>query len=385
MREQTNRSQIVNVMNNEAAQAATAEQNKPTAGATTAPAHLSDALYNSPFMRACRREPVPYTPVWLMRQAGRYMREYREVRARHTFLELCKQPEVAAEVTVYAAHRLNVDAAIIFADILLIIEPMGLQLEFAQGEGPVIHNPVRDAQDVARLREVETVASLEYVMQAIRTTRRELKPDLPLIGFCGAPFTLASYIVEGGASKNYVHTKTLMYTDPGAWHAMMSLIARALAKYLNAQIAAGAQAVQLFDSWVGCLSPDDYREYVLPHTQSVIANVTAGTPVIHFGTGTATLLELQREAGGDVIGLDWRTDLADGWRRVGHDRAIMGNFDPVALFAGVEHIRTAARRILDRAAGRNGHIFNLGHGILPQTPVDNVVALVEAVHEMSQR
>ncbi len=372
-------------MNNEAAQTATDESSKRTDGATNTPAPMSAALYNSPFMRACRREPVPYTPVWLMRQAGRYMREYREVRARHTFLELCKQPEVAAEVTVYAAHRLNVDAAIIFADILLIIEPMGLQLEFAQGEGPVIHNPVRNAQDVARLREVETVESLDYVMQAIRTTRRELKPDLPLIGFCGAPFTLASYIVEGGASKNYIHTKTLMYTDPGAWHTMMALIARALAKYLNAQIAAGAQAVQLFDSWVGALSPDDYREYVLPHTQSVIANVTPGTPVIHFGTGTATLLELQREAGGDVLGLDWRTDLADGWRRVGHDRAIMGNFDPVALFAGVQHIRAEARRILDRAAGRNGHIFNLGHGILPQTPVDNVVALVEAVHELSQR
>ena len=346
---------------------------------------MPDALYNSPFMRACRREPVPYTPVWLMRQAGRYMQEYREVRARHTFLELCKQPEVAAEVTVYAAHRLNVDAAIIFADILLIIEPMGLELEFSKGEGPVIHNPVRTSADVERVREVESVESLDYVMQAIRVTRRELKPNLPLIGFCGAPFTLASYIIEGGGSRNYVHTKTLMYTDAAAWHELMARIARALVKYLNAQIAAGAQAVQLFDSWVGCLSPDDYREYVLPHVRTVIRGVTPGTPVIHFGTGTATLLELMREAGGDVIGLDWRINLAEGWQRVGHDRAIMGNLDPVALFAGVEHVRNEARKILDRAANRAGHIFNLGHGILPQTPVENVVALVEAVHELSQR
>jgi uroporphyrinogen decarboxylase len=351
--------------------------------AKTAP--TPDALYNSPFLRACRREPVPYTPVWLMRQAGRYMQEYREVRARHSFLEMCKQPEVAAEVTVYAAHRLNVDAAIIFADILLIIEPMGLDLEFAKGEGPVIHNPVRTSADVDRVREVETVDSLAYVMEAIRVTRRELKPDLPLIGFCGAPFTLASYIIEGGGARNYVHTKTLIYTDAPAWHALMARIARALVKYLNAQIAAGAQAVQLFDSWVGCLSPDDYREYVLPHVRTVIRGVTPGTPVIHFGTGTATLLELQREAGGDVIGLDWRIDLAAGWQRVGHDRAIMGNLDPVALFAGVEHVRNEARKILDRAANRAGHIFNLGHGILPQTPVEHVVALVEAVHELSQR
>ncbi len=244
---------------------------------------------------------------------------------------------------------------------------------------------MRTAADVERVREVETIEALDYVMQAIRVTRRELRPDIPLIGFCGAPFTLASYIIEGGGSRNYVHAKTLMYTDAAAWHALMARIARALVKYLNAQIAAGAQVVQLFDSWVGCLSPDDYREYVLPHTQSVIQGVTPGTPVIHFGTGTATLLELLREAGGDVIGLDWRIDFAEGWQRVGHDRAIMGNFDPVALFAGVDHVRAQARHILERAANRNGHIFNLGHGILPQTPVDNVVALVEAVHELSQR
>jgi len=345
----------------------------------------TDRLYHSPFMRACRREPVPYTPVWLMRQAGRYMREYREVRARTTFLELCKTPDLAAEVTVYAAERLGVDAAIIFADILLILEPMGLDLEFAKGEGPVIHNPVRTAEDVDRMREVETIESLDYVMQAIRTTRRALKADLPLIGFAGAPFTLASYIIEGGSSKNYIHTKRLMYTDAGAWHALMSLISRALIRYLNAQIAAGAQAVQLFDSWVGCLSPDDYREYVLPHVRNVIAGVMPGTPVIHFGTGTATLLELQREAGGDVLGLDWRIPLDEGWRRVGADVSIMGNLDPVSLFAGIEHVRRETQRILARANGRDGHIFNLGHGILPETPVDTVIALVDAVHEMSRR
>ena len=336
-------------------------------------------------MRACRGEAVPYTPIWLMRQAGRYMREYREVRAKTTFLELCKTPALAAEVTVTAAERLGVDAAIIFADILLILEPMGVELEFAEGEGPVIHNPVRRAEDVERLREVEDANALEFVYEAIRQTRRALKPDIPLIGFCGAPFTLASYLIEGGGSKNYVHTKRLMYDDGGAWHAMMSVIARGLAKYLNAQIEAGAQAVQLFDSWVGCLSPDDYREFVLPHTQAVISNVTAGVPVIHFGTGTAALLELMREAGGDVIGLDWRVRLDDGWRRVGHDVAVMGNLDPVALFANQETLRGQAKRILDQAGSHNGHIFNLGHGILPETPVENVIALVDMVHEMSAR
>ncbi len=347
-------------------------------------AGMSRELWDSPFMRACRREQTPYTPVWLMRQAGRYMKEYREVRARHSFLEMCKQPEVASEVTVYAAHRLNVDAAIIFADILLIIEPMGLELEFAKGEGPVIHNPVRSAADVERVREVEDVSSLDYVYEAIRVTRRELRPNIPLIGFCGAPFTLASYVCEGGGSKNYINTKRLMYTDAGAWHALMSRIARALSRYLNAQIDAGAQAVQIFDSWVGALSPDDYREYVLPHTREVIENVKPGVPVIHFGTGTAALLELMKEAGGDVIGLDWRVRLDEAWARLG-DVAVMGNFDSIALFTNPEVVRARAKDILDQAAKRPGHVFNLGHGILPETPVENVVALVEAVHELSAR
>jgi len=331
-------------------------------------------------MRACRREPTPYTPIWLMRQAGRYMREYREVREKTTFLELCKNPALAAEVTVTAVERLGVDAAIIFADILLILEPLGIELEFAKGEGPVIHNPVRTAQAVNQLRELEDANALEFVYEAIKQTRSALKPDIPLIGFCGAPFTLASYMTEGGGSKNYVHTKRLMYDDAGAWHEMMSLISRALVKYLNAQIAAGAQAVQLFDSWVGCLSPDDYREFVLPHTQTVIRGITPGVPVIHFGTGTAALLELMREAGGDVIGLDWRVRLDEGWRRIGHDVAVMGNLDPVALFAKQDVWRTQAKKILDQAGGRSGHIFNLGHGILPETPVENVIALVEMVH-----
>jgi len=309
------------------------------------------------------------------------MREYREVREKTTFLELCKNPALAAEVTVTAVERLGVDAAIIFADILLILEPLGIELEFAKGEGPVIHNPVRKASDVERLRELQDPGELDFVYEAIRQTRSALKPDIPLIGFCGAPFTLASYMTEGAGSKNYVHTKRLMYDDAGAWHAMMALISRALVKYLNAQIEAGAQAVQLFDSWVGCLSPDDYREFVLPHTKSVIENVTKGVPVIHFGTGTATLLELMREAGGDVIGLDWRVRLDEGWQRVGHDVAVMGNLDPVVLFAKQDVLRTQTKKILEQAGGRAGHIFNLGHGILPETPVENVIALVEIVHE----
>jgi uroporphyrinogen decarboxylase len=313
------------------------------------------------------------------------MKEYREVRARHSFLELCKNPDLATEVTVYAAERLGVDAAIIFADILLILEPMGIHLEFSAGEGPVIHDPVRTGADVDRLLEVEDLAPLDFVMQAIAQTRAALRPDLPLIGFAGAPFTLASYLCEGGSSRNFVHTKQLMHNDSGAWHAMMERISRALVRYLNAQLARGAQAVQLFDSWVGSLSPADYREYVLPHTRSVIQGVTPGFPVIHFGTGTGALLELMREAGGNVIGLDWRVNLDEGWERVGHDSAIMGNLDPVDLFAPQDFIRERTKTILDQAGGRFGHIFNLGHGILPETPVDNVLYLVDAVHELSRR
>src|SRR5258705_13245397 len=274
------------------------------------------------------------------------MAEYREVRATTSFLELCKTPSLAAEVTVTAAERLGVDAAIIFADILLILEPMGVKLEFAHGEGPVIHNPVRTASDVDRLREVADVSELSFVYEAIRQTRRELKANLPLIGFSGAPFTLASYICEGGGSKNYVHAKTLMYNDSGAWHAMMSLIARGLSKYLNAQIEAGAQAVQLFDSWVGCLSPDDYREFVLPHTRSVVQDIKPGVPVIHFGTGTNALLELMREAGGDVIGIDWRWRIGKSWKRNCHKRTGRGKLGSGLLILSQIRIRSQPKTIL---------------------------------------
>lgn len=339
-----------------------------------------DKTHDSIFLRACRREPTARVPIWLMRQAGRYMSEYREVRAKTTFLELCKNPELCAEVMITAVNRLQVDAAIIFADLLPILEPMGFELEFAHGEGPVIHNPVRESADVDRALELESVESLGFVMETVRLTRAGL-PGIPVIGFAGAPFTLASYAIEGGGSRNYLFTKTLMYRDPGAWNELMSRLSRSVARYLNAQIAAGAHAVQLFDSWVGCLGPEDYRRYVLPHTQSLISSITPGVPVIHFATGNSSLLPLLTEAGGDVIGIDWRIELDDAWQQVGFDRAVQGNLDPLALMAPREELFRRAQRILDQAGGRPGHIFNLGHGILPQTPVDNVRALVDYVHE----
>jgi uroporphyrinogen decarboxylase len=338
-----------------------------------------------PFLAACHRRPTRFTPVWLMRQAGRFLPEYRAIRSRLTFLELCKSPEAAAEVTVLPVERLGVDAAILFADILLVVEPLGIGLEFARGEGPVIHRPVRSAGAVAALPERDPAESVPFVFETVRRVRRALADRVPLIGFAGAPFTVASYVIEGGASRDYVETKRLMYTDPGAWHALLGLLARALARYLDGQIAAGAQAVQLFDSWVGCLAPDDYRQYVLPHTRAVIQALTPGVPVIHFGTGTAGLLAAMREAGGDVIGLDWRVDLGQAWAGLGHDVAVQGNLDPAALLAPPDEIRRRVRAILDRAAGRPGHVFNLGHGVLPQTPVDHVVAMVDAVHELSAR
>jgi uroporphyrinogen decarboxylase len=346
----------------------------------TQPAPQRGPWDDGPFMKACRREPADRVPVWLMRQAGRYMPEYREVREKSTFLELCKSPDLCAEVMITAVGRLGVDAAIIFSDLLPILEPMGLDLEFARGEGPVIHNPVRESADVDRVEELLSVEALEFVMETVRLTRAGIDRHLPVIGFAGAPFTLASYVIEGGASRNYLHTKTLMYRDEGAFHALMARLARAITRYLNAQIAAGAQAVQLFDSWVGCLAPADYRRYVLPHTQAIIAGLTPGTPVIHFGTGNPALLPLQAEAGGDVIGVDWRIGLDDAWRLIGYDRAIQGNLDPLVLFSTPDDIRRRAWDIIRQAGGRAGHIFNLGHGILPQTPVENVIALVEAVH-----
>ena len=337
-------------------------------------------MNESRFLHACRREPVDRTPVWFMRQAGRYMPEYRAVRAKHSLLEICFQPDLAAEVTLQPVRALGVDAAILFADILLPLIPMGIQLEFAAGEGPVIHTPIRTAADVAALRPVEPRESLAHVLQAIGLVRRDLGDHTPLIGFAGAPFTLASYLIEGGSSRNFVKTKQMMYGAPQTWHALMGKLARVVADYLVAQVEAGAQAVQLFDSWVGCLSPDDYCEYVLPHSQFVLRAVRAtGVPAIHFGTDTAMLILWMKTAGGDVIGLDWRTPLDLAWKALGPDTAVQGNLDPVALFAPQPELERRVRVILEQAVDRPGHIFNLGHGILPPTPVDNARALIDFV------
>lgn len=340
---------------------------------------------DTPFMRACRRLPTPFTPIWLMRQAGRYMAEYRAVREKTSFLELCKNPQLCSEVMCTAVERLGVDAAIIFSDLLPILEPMGMELEFVAGDGPKIDNPVRAASDVDRVLELESVDSLHYVVETVAQTRRDLPENIPLIGFAGAPFTLASYAIEGGGSRTYLYTKTLMYREPNAWHELMQRLSRSIVLYLNAQIAAGAQAVQLFDSWVGCLGPDDYRRYVLPHVARIVDGLTPGAPLIHFATGNPALLGPMAEAGGDVIGVDWRIDLADAWQTVSDDHAVQGNLDPLVLLADRETIAARATEILNAAAGRPGHIFNLGHGVLPQTPVDNVQYLVDFVHEKSQR
>lgn len=340
---------------------------------------------NDRFLKACRREPVDCTPVWFMRQAGRYMAEYRALRAKHSILELCKTPELAAQVTLQPIDRFPLDAAIIFADILLPLEPMGLSLEFAQGEGPVIHNPVRDQADVERLNVIDG-GELEYVAEAIRQARRALNGRVPLIGFAGAPFTLASYAIEGGSSRNYLLTKELMYCEPKAWHQLMDKFARVITGYLRRQIKAGAQAIQLFDSWVGCLSVGDYVEYVLPHVQLIFEGLKReGVPMIHFGTGTSAMLRQMREAGGDVIGVDWRIHLDEAWATVGHDVAVQGNLDPLTLFAPLHEIERRVADILRRAGGRPGHIFNLGHGILPTTPLEHVAATIDMVHKLSQR
>ena len=320
-----------------------------------------------------------------MRQAGRYLPEYRAMRERFGFLELCKNPEAAAAVTLQPVDRLGVDAAILFADILLIVEPLGVGLEFAKGAGPVIRRPVRSERDIARLGRIDVEAAVPFVFETVRRVKQALAGRVPLIGFAGAPFTVASYVVEGGPSREYLHAKRLMYEEPEAWHRLMEILAEATTRYLNGQIAAGAQAVQLFDSWVGVLAPDDYRAFVMPHTQALVRALTPGVPVIHFGTGTAALLPLLRAAGGDVIGLDWRVDLDAGWAAVGHDVAVQGNLDPAVLLAKPPYIRQRVKDILDRAGGRPGHIFNLGHGVLQETPVEHVKALVEIVHELSDR
>ncbi len=339
------------------------------------------SLNTSRFLAACRRQPTDVTPVWFMRQAGRYMPEYRVIREKYTLIEICQRPELAAEVTLQPVRALAVDAAILFADILLPAIPLGVGLEFAKGEGPILQNPVRTLDDVHSLRPVDPETDLGYVMDAIRILRGELK-DTPLIGFCGAPFTVASYIVEGGATREFLKTKTMMYSDPPTWHALMDRLSSVLTDYLLAQIRAGVQAVQVFDSWVGALSPADYTTFVLPYSQRVLKAAEAqGVPVIHFGTNTATLLPLMKQAGGSVIGLDWRIPLDDGWNLLGKDVAIQGNLDPAALFAPVPELKKRIHDVLRRAGGRAGHIFNLGHGILQNTPVENVKAAVDMVHQ----
>lgn len=310
------------------------------------------------------------------------MPEYRAIRERHSLLDICRQPELAVQVTLQPVDRLEVDAAILFSDLLLPLEPLGIPFDFVKGEGPVIHEPVRTADDVARLRRFEPRESLGHVLATIRLLRTELAERVPLIGFGGAPFTLASYAVEGGPSSHYARTKALMYGEPDAWHRLCETLSAAVADYLVAQVEAGAQAIQVFDSWVGALSPADYREFALPHTRRVLAAVAAtGVPVLHFGTGTATLLEAMTEAGGDVIGVDWRVPIDEAWARIGPDRAVQGNLDPTLLLGRVDRLLAGADDVLRRVGGQAGHIFNLGHGILPETPVSHVQTLARFVHE----
>ncbi len=339
----------------------------------------------SRFVRACLRRPVDRTPVWFLRQAGRYMPEYQAVRKHHTLLEICKQPKLAAEVTITAAEKLDVDAAIIFADLLLPFECMGLPFEFLAGEGPVVHHPVRTPDDIRRLR-TDRASELGYVAEAIARVVAHFKDRLGIIGFCGAPFTLASYMIEGGGSRNYIHTKTLMYRQPEAWRMLLDKLVTVLREYAAQQVAAGADVIQIFDSWAGALSVEDYRDFVLPATRILVREVQAlGVPVIYFGVDTASLLPAMRETGADVLGLDWRIPLDEGWRSLDYSCGVQGNLDPITLFADRELIRTRVHQILAQAAGRPGHIFNLGHGIVPETPVENVQAVVKFVRDYVQQ
>lgn len=342
-------------------------------------------LVESPFMKACRLEKTPYTPVWLMRQAGRYMKEYRQLREKMPFLELCKNPTVASEVTIHAQETIGADAAIIFSDILLLVQPFGLGLEYSREDGPVIDNVIHRGSRIDELPEIEPEDSLGFVYEAIKKTRENLQPNIPLLGFAGAPFTLASYMIEGGSSKDFRRTKLFMYADEGQWRALMEKLARAISKHLKAQIEAGAQAVQLFDSWVGCLGPEDYQKYVLPYSKQVLDSLKGLAPTIHFGTNTGNLLPLMKQAGGDVIGVDFRIQLDEAWRKVGFTKAVQGNLDPMVLQSSIEYINSRVKEILKHAENRPGHIFNLGHGILPDTPVENVIALIDMVHELSQK
>ncbi len=337
------------------------------------------------FLRACNGQPTDATPVWLMRQAGRVIPEYRELMQRHAFFEIVKTPELACLATLQPLAHVDLDAAIIFADILPPLEGMGLDLEIVRGEGPIVHNPIREPGDVARLRVPPPEETLSFTLEAIRLVRPELDARrLPLIGFSGAPFTLASYAVEAGYSSQYLRTKAFMVGEQAAWHELMTKLSDVVGHYLLAQARAGVDALQLFDSWVGVLSPEDYREYVLPYTRRAIDLARpSGLPIIHFGTGTAGMLPLLRAAGGDVIGVDWRIDLDVAWRQLGFDVAVQGNLDPAALLQPWPELRRRAQQVLDRAGGRAGHVFNLGHGVYPQTPVDNVRRLVDFVHAAS--
>ncbi len=334
------------------------------------------------FLKACRGEPVDRTPVWFMRQAGRYMKAYRDLKEKYTFLELCKNPELATEVTLQPLEVLDVDAAIIFADILLPLEPMGTGLEFTAGDGPSIPRPVRTHKEMEALKPVDPHGQLGFVGDAIRRVRSELSGKIPLIGFAAAPFTLCSYMVEGGKSRDFTTTKVMMYEEPETWQGLMDKVSRVLADYMKMQVEAGAQALQVFDSWVGCLGPADYEKYILPHTRRLFKELeSTGVPVINFSTGTSTMLPLVRQSGGDVMSIDWRIDLDNAWKQIGHETPLQGNLDPSLLFAPLPVLRDRVHDIMRRAAGRRGHIFNLGHGILQHTPVDHVKAVVDMVHE----
>jgi uroporphyrinogen decarboxylase len=333
------------------------------------------------FLRACRRQEVDATPVWFMRQAGRSLPEYRAIREQYSLLEICRRSEVCAEVTLQPIRRLGVDAAILFADIMIPLLGTGVDLDIVENVGPVIRCPIRSAADIAALRAIEPEQDVPYVLETIRLLRGELG-GTPLIGFAGAPFTLAAYLVEGKPSRDFIRVKGFMYREPGLWHNLMTRLSDMVVAYLQAQIAAGVQAVQLFDSWVGALSPHDYARYVLPYSRRILAAVSGDVPVIHFGTNSATLLD-QMAAGGDVIGVDWRIPLDAAWDRVGPDRAVQGNLDPCVLLAPPAVIEEQARDVLDCAAGRPGHIFNLGHGVHPETPVDHLARLVDFVHTYS--
>jgi len=339
---------------------------------------------DSPMVDACRRRPVARTPVWIMRQAGRYLPEYRALREKHSLLDICRHAELAAEVALQPIRRFELDAAIVFADILLPLVPMGVELDFVTGKGPVIGNPILGPADVDKLQPFNVEEALEPTLQALATLRSELPAAVAVVGFAGGPFTLASYLIEGGPSRRYLTTKRFMYEHPEAFDRLLSALTGATAEYLLAQAAAGADVLQVFDSWAGCLGPDDYRRYVYPHALRLFREIaTSQVPTIHFGVGALGLLELLRDAGGDVIGLDWRVPLDEGWRIVGHDRAVQGNLDPAVLFAPPREIEARVREILSQAGGRPGHIFNLGHGILPSTPPDAVRLVVDTVHEVS--